>query len=122
MPRLSYRAHAIAALLSTYQQATQLFVADNLQHLIDSDSHELDENNEKFLLAARLHHRLHKLQNSRYIIERRCRKHSLNMFKEDLRMDQGRDSWLSLGGAMPNLSSKRIGLAPKWVSFIRLHI
>ena len=95
MPRTSFRARALLDFLSTYRVVTHLFFADNLHHLIDGDFHELDSNNETFLLAARVHQQFRRRQQSRYTQPRRCRRHPLNVFLEDLSANQDCNDWIS---------------------------
>jgi len=95
MPQRSYQAHVLDNFLSLYKNATRLFVADNLDHLINTDFHEIDTNNEIFLFAALMHFQLRIRQSARYAAPRRCRKHTSNIFIEDLSTHQGSDAWLS---------------------------
>jgi hypothetical protein len=91
MPYQSMRQKALASARRTYRAASTLFM---LGAVLSPNAIDADDTTFMCLLQARA--RLKRVENTRYIAERKCRKSKLeNIFEDDLRESEDGSHWMN---------------------------
>ena len=91
MPKQSYRRKALAHVRRSYERAKMLFAVDQL---LDDDV-SLNLESPTFISYLHARSRLSSILNSRYITTRTCRKSEMNIFENDLNVQEDGLHWMN---------------------------